>query len=377
MFLGATGLTLGGNIGCSNDVEHPPSSASIAGGGTEPTLLTGGVTASSLGTGGQKKGGGGSKNDTGGSSADSGSSSSVAIEPPGPDTLILVQGAVDAPRVFFCWAKIALDGKISAMGRPVPESGLGYGEAWIPTEITNFDRQSESLVPLAMASDSLPTMDCAAALGRAQQPEAAGAVSGESDVRVTALPALPASTLTRGRAYLLTLRGCFGGRVPLNDSHAEALCGAGYADGRTTLSAHLVSPSRLVRSNQVGLQVAYEAVWEQDATTSLKVVVQEPDQSPRVLIGSVSPGQLTRPTFLDLATFGADQGESRVQITGTSGTSIAEEQWSALLARAKLTSLASNHAYDLVLVGPSLSRVWETTPYNPPAMVLVDATSAP
>jgi hypothetical protein len=387
-------------------LEKKPGGGHVAGfGGVGGASAGSGPTA---GTGGDPVSGGGHADD----------------EPAGTSRLTIVNGVVDAPSVAICLGKVDADGSVAVFGDPIAE--LDYAQSITLGELAEVDAARDTVQPFLIAGDLtlIDGLDCAAAIDLARSAEAIapppaggsqGGAAGESSegapagatssaeggaagasnaagaagageagegggsgaapavrsaLRVRGLPAIPAGTLNQGRSLALVANGCMGG-ASYSAMYAEKYCGAGYAVQSPTLSAVLVSLSRVVSFDRVGMQVVHASL----ATDAIQVDTIPAPPLPgsgvsiasNVVFGQVGP----RPaSVLNTAD---DLGSTRkfhVEVS-SQGRVLFSEAWTRVLESGGLSELSATHTYALVLSGPrgdldAVPKLW-----NGPALTAI------
>lgn len=201
-------------------------------------------------------------------------------EPAGTSALTLVHGLADAPAMRVCLVPMVDGGAVPGASPPLPDTidGLAAGARFTldAASLPGVDLAAEAVQPVVL------TGDLAAASGRgcAELLAPAGAPAG---LVATALPVLPAGTLTGGRPYLLVPVGCVGA----DHAGATAACGASYA-GAPNASLVVVAASR-----KTGAGVALQVLHAVAATQALDVGVAPADAlAPFTLAPSLAPGAL-------------------------------------------------------------------------------------
>jgi hypothetical protein len=159
-------LVLGGSA-CGED-RPSLSSAPVGGGGGSGGLAT---------SGGQ----GGFRTISGGSnSASSGTGGRPPDEVLGETVLTFLHGIVDAERVRVCFVKGRGKDAV-ALGSPVPEDGLAFGESLVVRTIEGLDFATDEFEPVVISGEleRIAGLDCTAALAEASavQAEAEGAAA--------------------------------------------------------------------------------------------------------------------------------------------------------------------------------------------------------
>jgi hypothetical protein len=226
-------------------------------------------------------------------------------EPIGRSVITFLHALADAQAVTLCFARSDGGGN-DLVGSPRPAAGLAYGGALVLETLSGVDLDADPVVPFAISGELslLSGHDCAEAVALAQaemraasasaggggtggsSPGDAGAAGEAGDgaggaphpvparLRVARLPELAPGTLTQGHSLLYALVGCLGGPAFAHEE-SEALCGAGYAPNRPTVTANLVVLSRKVGIGTVGIQ----ALHASRALPSLSLRAQPPDSS--------------------------------------------------------------------------------------------------
>jgi hypothetical protein len=354
----------------------------------------------SAGAGSGFGGSGGSLGGKAGSGGSGGTGGSKVTEPVGRSVITFLHALVDAQAVTLCFAK-SDGGANELLGRPRPAAGLAYGGPLVLETLRGVDLDAEHVVPFAITGDLalLDGLDCedAVALADAEMradgssgatggaggspPNDAGAAGEAGDgaggapspvparLRVARLPELAPGTLTEGHSLLYAMVGCFGGSAFAHEE-SEALCGAGYAPDRPTVTAELVVLSRKVGISTVGIQ----ALHASRAMPSLSVRARPPDSSmPWAYIADSMTEGMLRPrvprTDLDPAGYGVGTRTWRVQASGGAGT-LVSDSWPTILSRSGLEAPEIGRGYTLVVMGPSSdvgAALW-----NPPGITLVD-----
>jgi hypothetical protein len=130
-------------------------------------------------------------------------------------------------------------------------------------------------------------------------------------------------------------------------------CGPGYSPAEPTLSAVLVTPSRMRASGKVTLQALHASL----ASPALTVSSAPPAtavQSSVVIVYDLHRGVLS-PRMpspqLSVAEYGFASPEWRAQAS-TDGMVVTTEAWPDVLERAGLDAFHDGRSYTLVVVGP-------------------------
>jgi hypothetical protein len=327
------------------------------------------------------------------------------MEPIGRPVASFLHAVVDAPSIALCFAKNDGGGN-SLVGRPRPAAGLAYGGALVVETLNGVDLDAERVVPFAIAGDLalLDSLTCeeAVALAEAEMraasrgaggsgPSAPGAGGEAGDgvggvpsggggspqspvaarLRVARLPELSPGTLSEGHSLLYAMVGCLGGPT-FTHEHEEALCGAGYAANRPTVSAELV-----VLSRKVGIStIAIQALHASRALPALNLRAKPPDSAVEpwaYIADNMTEGMLRpREPRMDLSASGYGVGTRtwRVQAL-VGGEAVVSDSWPTIERRSGIEAPSSGRGYTLVVMGPS-SVVDDATPWNPPGITIVD-----
>lgn len=292
--------------------------------------------------GGQAGAGQGGDPGDGGAGAPADAPPDVFVEPDGPFELRLLSGIADAKEVRICLA--AWDGK-AALPSPVfaPTAVLGLGAS----ELAKAPDVPVAVRPYVLSGAALATLggDCAAIVSAPPM-----------GLRVTPLPALPASLWTAKRSVVLVAAGCAGGvTLPL----ATNACGEPTSPTPSKASLVFAELSRAkVQDGAVGLQVLH-------ASTSFGAVQvrvrQDGAEQPTILLSKVDPGDLeTRPPLpVDPGVLGVVPETTKLELGDVSGASdLYVETLGKLFSASGIDTkeLAAGHRFVAVVVGakPSL-----------------------
>lgn len=345
-------------------------------------------------------------------------------EPSGTSLLTFVNGVVDAPNVALCWARVAEDSTVTPFGE-LGEAPLEYGQSLPLTEIAGADFAKDTLEPFLIAGelDLIAGLDCAGAIALAQTEEASvapsptpgageggaagnasvgeggstasGGDSAQSDggengeggaggsagavrsrLRARGLPAIPAGTLNLGRSLLLAAEGCMGGGT-YDGTNAALYCGTGYSVQQPTLSAVLVSLSRVVAFDHVGLQVVHASLGNGDI--ELRSLPPFPSQDTGFAIASgVTQGQVA-PHPATVVNTADDLGVAslhRLEALGQPSTAFSQG-WASSLANGGLDTLNGSSTYAIVLSGPRLDMKAVPELWNAPVLTVVSVEPPP
>ncbi|HKO49357.1 MAG TPA: hypothetical protein VJV79_16605 [Polyangiaceae bacterium] len=333
-------------------------------------------------------------------------------EAPGESVLTIVNGVVDAPRVALCLAKVDADGNVSALGSPLTDAPLEYGQSLVLREIEDLDFATDGLQPFVIAGelDLIAGLDCQTAIDRARLVEAqsegagndlgAGGTAGDgsggpsnaagsggsagesgaggsetggsagsssepavrSPLRVRGLPAISAGTLNAGYSLVFVANGCLGGAT-YSGKDAEQYCGAGYTPRQPTASAILVRLSRQGGdSEQVALQVVHASLANEQV--EVRARPQLPPTDYGVAITSVRMGQVApRPPSTQNSLVQLGVTRKYVLAVEAQGNRLFTQSWVSVLSQGGLSELSGGHGYALVFNGPrgdlqSVPKLW-------------------
>jgi hypothetical protein len=348
---------------------------------------------------------GGSFGNTG-NQASEGGRNNPDYEPMGSNVLTIVNGVVDATSVRLCFAHVSDNGETADfVGSPLPE--LGYASSTVLTSLDGFSLSDDVIQPWVIAGDlsRIKKLDCAAAIDLAQNEEASvtpvaealgsggaasdgsagagGAETGEAGapampkpplemptLRARALPALPAGTVNIGRSILMVLTGCIGGAF-YTDHVETAACGADYAPDAPTLQPIVVTLSRDLRFDKVGLQ----AVQASLPTGSVDVRASgDHEMVSLVFASSLAYGSIEpRPADTRFTPFelGVDQPNYGLQAIGDGGDVLYQAAWSEALAPSGITQMVAARTYTAIFLGPDPLLIKEGW-WNKSAFAIVD-----
>jgi hypothetical protein len=312
-----------------------------------------------------------------------------AIAPSGPRTVALLHGLTDSPWVAFCFSKVE-DGVEGPLAPELfPSGGLLYGASVPATDLPGGMRfGDDSVRPYVVAASSedvVRGLDCRAIAARTRTapvdagarvppeggaPDAGGAVIGDggapdggdagapppvriADVRMAALPVLPARALSPAESYLVAIAGCLGGSGVTAPAEVS-ICGVGYSVNAPTLVTSVVRLSRQTAPRAAGLQflVATPAFGQADLR-----LIPPRTGDPIVVAKGVGVGAL-RPVqpYLDAsaADIGAGSPGALVRVSANGSTLAAyDEPWDPTLAAGGIETLSNGQTYTLVLLGPT------------------------
>lgn len=194
----------------------------------------------------------------------------VPYIPDGSDVLTLVNGEVDAGRIWFCLGTADEGGSVVFSQAPVPSRGLRYGGHWTLSEASTPDFAEQDLVVVVLAGELPSDTDCDAAFEQAYWPArsmvppilgtagasgagGAGGAGGDEPppLRAMQLPTIVRGSLTLGRHYVMAVTGCMGG-PGVFDSGLH--CGATHTPQTPSLRPLLAPVSRQVATGKLALQ---------------------------------------------------------------------------------------------------------------------------
>ena len=191
----------------------------------------------------------------------------------------------------------------------------------------------------------------AGASGSAEAGASGSAGAARSRLRVRGLPAMPAGTLSAGRSLLLVANGCLGG-MTYTSSNAELYCGKGYSERQPTVSAVLVSLSRKVAFERVGMQVVHASL----ASGALDVHSRPPFPSSDTgfsIAGSLVPGQVApRPASVLNSVLDYGIAQRHVLEVSDQASMPFVRSWEQALTLGSLDELKNGGTYALVISGP-------------------------
>jgi hypothetical protein len=322
--------------------------------------------------GGRDAGGEAGPGDAAGGDAAADGREDAPTEPPGPNRLTLLHGAVDVPRLAFCALRMTDAGTALPLEPPFPAGGLAYATPLALDAIPGVDLASEGLRLIAVAADAvrLETTRCAdvAALIESAPADAGASDAAAPALRARGLPVLPAGTLVSERSLLLVVTGCFGG--PDHDGPArELVCGKDYAPDRPTLGMTLVTMSRRTLSGRLGLQVLHAS----RATDVIGLVASPPPTivGPSHYVASeVRYGQIA-PRLANVQHSRADYGsplEAALLDVRRQDPNGISQPWGEVLARGGVGLPRDGENFTIVLLGPlpGSSEPWA----NPTALTI-------
>jgi hypothetical protein len=358
--LGALALALGGGCTTNHDALARQPTAGSSGGGAGGSA---GFGFAGFGNTGDQAQGGRNNPDT---------------EPAGDNVLTIVNGAIDASSVALCFARVSEGGQtVELVGSPLPE--LSYAASTVLTAIDGLSLIDDEIQPFVIAGDlsRIKKLDCAGAVDLAQTLEAdvtpadvpaaesaggAGGAGGEGGadpapalekpvLRARALAALPAGTVNIGRSILMVLTGCLGGAY-YHDKLQTSACGGDYAPDAPNLAPIVMTLSRDVRFDKVGLQ----GVHASPATgrIDLRVTGDRGATSlvfaPKLDFGTIGPRPAdTRFTPIEV---GADNPTYGLQTLDENANVMSQEAWSDIYESSGITTLVAARSYTAVLLGP-------------------------
>jgi hypothetical protein len=301
------------------------------------------------------------------------------VEPTGRSVTSFFHGIVDADRIVFCFARHDEADPV-LVGDPLPTGGLDYAAAISLESIRSIDLASEPVLPYVIAGELelVADMNCEDAVEKARDEMAAvgalslgaGGVSGAGGeagtagaggepepptpprLRVGTLPEIPAGILADGHSSLYVALGCLGGPAYTHELEDDA-CGTGYSPTAPTLSAGLVTLSRMRASGKLVLQALHASL----ASPALTVSSAPPDtavQASVVIVYDLHRGvilpRMPSPQS-SVAAYGVASPGWTAQAS-SEGTVLVSEAWPDVLERAGLDALQDGRGYTLVVVGP-------------------------
>jgi hypothetical protein len=322
-------------------------------------------------------------------------------EAPGDNVLTIVNGVVDAPGVRLCFARVGDDGQTSDfVGSPLPE--LAYAGASVQRELDGLSFADDMIQPWVISGDfsRLKGLDCQAAVALAESEEAkvtpsdgdaaAGGQGGAGQggaaplgaagmpelplelptLRARPMAALPAGTVDIGRSILLVMTGCIGGAA-YTDHIETSACGPAYSPETPTLQPIIMTLSRVVGIEQVGLQ----GVHASQATGSVDIRASGDKGAVALVFASALDFGEIKPRPADVrftpSELGVEQTNYGLQAVGNDGGVLYQEAWSDVLAASGLDTPRAARTYTAVFVGPDpllIKQGW----WNPSAFTLVD-----
>jgi hypothetical protein len=367
-------------------LEKKPAGHGGSGSGGTAAVI-GGAPSHLGGTGGQLGMGGGHADD----------------EPPGESLLTIVNGVVDAPAVALCAAKLDDDGNATAVGSPLTDGPLEYGQTVVLRDIDGIDFATDALQLFVIAGelDRVDGLDCEAAIARARAEEGqsdaltpdlgqggaagdsstssvpssagAGASAGAAEggassaeagsggaspgsgerratLRARGLPAITAGTLNAGRSWVFVADGCLGGATYDGDD-AVRYCGDGYNPREPTVSAILASLSRQVSTDHVALQAVHASLASDQV--ELRSRPPLPSMDSGIGISSVVFGQVApRPALIQNTAFDLGSARKYSVTVESQGMVLLSQRWTSVLEQGGLSKLTDGQGYALIFIGP-------------------------
>lgn len=310
---------------------------------------SGGATAATTGSGGGHAGGaavgGGFGGDTTGSStggaAGAGGGLATDAGPPPPTTLTLVNGLVDYPSVRLCF--VGHPNGEGAKAAPFPPGGLPFGHAQA-ADIATTVPPGVDVRPTAI------TGDLSKVVGQSCEAILAAPPAG---VVTAALPIVPRSVFTSGKAVVLATVGCAGG--PGHDDGTSKLgCGDGYAPEAPTATLAIVGVSRVSVPKKVGFQVVHADLAM--PSVDVRITPGTDGAAPWQVASSLSFGSVSpTPPFseLDAIGYGSIDKALVTTLAPNDSTPTSATLLGPLFAQAGLdaSALADGSSFALVAVG--------------------------
>jgi hypothetical protein len=337
------------------------------------------------------------------------------VDPPGMFAFTLLNGVVDAQRVYFC---VVQEGE--PQGDPWPEEGLRYGDRWVGGGLPDVDpvqddlqlliidadeayvtgRTCSSIVgdPLTVVTEGaaisgLVHSNAVALVGDAGSDAGANdagaleagvadagsstevdAATGQTDaaiveagagpnedagpplppaIRVAYLPVIPAGTMITGGSYLLTLAGCLGGDY-FTTPDERAICGSSYFPDRPTLTPIFVRMSRLVTFGNPSLQFLQASLGAGPLT--LRSMPGRLNNGTQITIASDVPAGVIEPypplQSIAPATYGSPLAVGGLELESEIGTTWSDS-WGSALDDLEIEALAGLKGYTIVFMGPN------------------------
>lgn len=170
-----------------------------------------------------------------------GSGGNGPVEPDGPTRLTFVNGTVDASSVTFCFMPYPSGSLARA---PFPSGGLAFAHATVLTE-GSPDLPSGDALLLEIAGDITPGTTCDdLAMDPASFPE----------LVITQLGVIPGDALAMKKSFLFVTDGCVGGDATHTGPNDKLVCGAGYTPDTPNPGLGVLTMSRIVDPERVGIQ---------------------------------------------------------------------------------------------------------------------------
>lgn len=315
-------------------------------------------------------------------------------EPAGDNVLTIVNGAIDASSVALCFARVSDGGQtVELVG--APSAALPYAASTVLTAIDGLSLIDDEIQPWVIAGDlsRIKKLDCADAVDLAQTLEAevtpadvpvaegaagAGGEGGQGAepplekpvLRARPLAALPAGTVNIGRSILMVLTGCLGGAY-YTDKLETSACGGDYAPDAPNLAPIVMTLSRDLRFDKVGLQ----GVHASPATgrVDLRVTGDRGATSlifaPKLSFGTIGPRPAdTRFSPIEL---GVDNPTYGLQTLDENADVMSQEAWSDIYESSGITTLSAARTYTAIFLGPDpllVKKGW----WNESMFALVD-----
>ena len=189
-------------------------------------------------------------------------------------------------------------------------------------------------------------------------------------LRARPLAALPPGTVNVGRSLLLVMSGCLGGAY-YRDKLDTSACGSDYAPDAPNLSPIVVTLSRALGFDKVGLQGlnASPASGVIDLRVSGNRGATSLVFATKLAFGTIGP----RPadTRFAPADLGVDSSGYGLQTLDENANVLEQISWLDLYASSGISTLTAAHTYTAIALGPDpllVKKSW----WNKAAFALVD-----
>lgn len=272
--------------------------------------------------------------------------------PVGPTRLTLVNGVVDVDEVKLC--AIGYPGGEGAAEPAWPSDPLAFGAARVVDPLDELLPAGVD-VQLHVLSGDL-SLAAGASCGALVGADGAGGSGGSGtgggnggELRITALPLLPASAFASGKSVLLVTAGCVGA---LEGTSGKVACGEGYAPRTPTATLVAVGMDQDSTFDRVGLQAVHASL----AMPQVDVRIAPGNDSnatqllaPLLSFGGIGPN----PTYdaLDLPGYGTlNEVGFPIHQPGDSQLPLDELPLDEALERGGLTTADFDDGRNLVLV---------------------------
>jgi hypothetical protein len=354
------------------------------------------------------------------------------VDPPGMFAFTLLNGVVDAQRIYFC---VVQEGELQ--GDPWPEEGLRYGDRWVSGDLPDVDPEQDDLQLLVIDADEayVAGRTCSSIVGDPLTVVVAGAASGAlvhsnavagdagSDggladggvveagvpdagsntgadaavgpvdaaiaaadagpsedagppvppaIRVAYLPLIPSGTMSTTGSYLLTLSGCFGGDS-FTTPDERAICGNSYFPDRSTLTPMLVRMSRLVTFGNPSLQFLQASLGA--GTVTLRSMPGRLNNGTQITVASDVPAGVIEPypplQSIAPATYGSPLAVGGLELESEVGATWSDS-WGSALDDLEIEALAGLKGYTIVFMGPNPWLEGEAQWWHEPRFALVE-----